>query len=144
MPATWPVMKLRPARMPSGKTVAQRRPRSPQRGIAANRPFSEPFAVDSPGLAGRAAENGRIMKKVITLAIAVAALAIPAASLAGSSNNQASDSGATHGAFADVNGDFGWLGEAGGTPGYHEGAVGQEPGATGYNNSHVIGDPQTP
>jgi hypothetical protein len=84
------------------------------------------------------------MKKVITLATAVVALAIPAASLAASNNNQASDSGATHGAFADVNGNFGFLGEAGGTPGYHDGAVGQDQGATGYNNSHVIGDPQTP
>jgi hypothetical protein len=34
-----------------------------------------------------------------------------------------------------VNGNFGFLGEAGGTPGYHGGAVGQEPGATGYNDS---------
>ena len=24
-----------------------------------------------------------------------------------------------------------------GTPGYHDGAVGQDPGATGYNNSHT-------
>lgn len=44
--------------------------------------------------------------------------------------------GATHGAFANVNGNFGWLGPLGGTPGYHD-AVGQEPGATGYNNSHT-------
>jgi hypothetical protein len=47
-------------------------------------------------------------------------------------------SGAQHGAFANVNGNFGFLGEVGGTPGYHNGAVGQDPGATGYNNSHVI------
>jgi hypothetical protein len=67
------------------------------------------------------------------------------ASLAGSSDSsQGSESGATHGAFADVNGNFGFLGEVGGTPGYHDGAVGQDPGATGYNNSHVVGDPQTP
>ena len=46
----------------------------------------------------------------------------------------------THGAFADVNGNFGFLGEDGGTPGYHNGAVGQDPGATGYNNSHVNGN----
>jgi hypothetical protein len=43
--------------------------------------------------------------------------------------------GAIHGAFANVNGNFGFLGAAGGTPGYHGGAVGQDPGATGYNNS---------
>lgn len=53
----------------------------------------------------------------------------------------ASDCGATHGAFANVNGNFGWLGALGGTPGYH-GAVGQEPGATGYNNSSVDCSPQ--
>jgi hypothetical protein len=84
------------------------------------------------------------MKKVIMLATAVVTLAIPATALADSGNNQASDSGAQHGAFADVNDNFGWLGALGGTPGYHDGAVGQETGATGYNNSHVIGDPQTP
>lgn len=51
-----------------------------------------------------------------------------------------SDSGAAHGAFANENGNFGWLGELGGTPGYHNGAVGQDPGATGYNNSHANGN----
>lgn len=50
--------------------------------------------------------------------------------------SQASACGAVHGAFADVNGNFGWLGPLGGTPGHH-GAVGQEQGATGYNNSHT-------
>jgi hypothetical protein len=47
----------------------------------------------------------------------------------------ASPCGAIHGAFADVNGNFGFLGPAGGTPGYHDGAVGQDQGATGFNNS---------
>jgi hypothetical protein len=111
---------------------------------------------DSPqaGWIGRdAAEKGTAMKKGIALATAVVALAIPATSLAASGNSNASDSGATHGAFADVNDDFGFLGALGGTP-YYDGslghdeqgewAVGQDPGATGYNNSHVIGDPQTP
>ena len=74
------------------------------------------------------------MRKLIVVATAVAALAIPAAAGA---DNHASCNGAAHGAFANVNGNFGFLGEAGGTPGYHNGAVGQEPGATGYNNSHV-------
>lgn len=50
--------------------------------------------------------------------------------------------GASHGAFANANGNFGFLGELGGTPGYHDGAVGQEPGATGFNNSHVDCSPQ--
>lgn len=49
----------------------------------------------------------------------------------------ASPCGAAHGAFASVNGNFGFLGQVGGTPGYHNGATGQEPGATGYNNSHT-------
>jgi hypothetical protein len=51
--------------------------------------------------------------------------------------SQASACGAVHGAFADTNGNFGFLGQVGGTPGYHNGAVGQDPGATGYNNSHT-------
>jgi len=71
------------------------------------------------------------MRKLISIATAVAALAIPA--VAGA--DQASTCGATHGAFANVNGNFGFLGGLGGTPGYHNGAVGQDPGATGYNNS---------
>jgi len=80
------------------------------------------------------------MKKLLTLSIAVVALAIPTAAAA---ENNASPCGATHGAFASENGNFGWLGDLGGTPGYH-GAVGQEVGATGYNNSHVgvCGQPQ--
>ncbi len=51
------------------------------------------------------------------------------------SANEASPCGAVHGAFANENGNFGFLGALGGTPGYHNGAVGQEVGATGYNNS---------
>jgi hypothetical protein len=80
------------------------------------------------------------VKKIIALATAVVALAVPATSLAASNNSNASDSGATHAARADVNGNFGWLGAEGGTPGYHDGNVGQDPGATGYNNSHVNGN----
>jgi hypothetical protein len=74
-------------------------------------------------------------------AVMLGALAVPAFA-AGSGDSQASDCGATHGAFADVNGNFGFLGPLGGTPGYHNGAVGQQPGATGYNNSHVDCNPQ--
>jgi hypothetical protein len=81
------------------------------------------------------------VKKIIALATAVVALAIPATALAASSDSQASYSGATHAARADVNHNFGWLGALGGAAGYH-GVVGQESGATGYNNSHVIGNPQ--
>lgn len=74
------------------------------------------------------------MKKLIVCAALVIAFAVPSAASAG---NNASPCSATHGAFANVNGNFGFLGELGGTPGYHNGAVGQDPGATGYNNSHT-------
>jgi hypothetical protein len=71
-------------------------------------------------------------KFILTASIAaIGALGLTAAGPAAA--NEASPCGATHGAFANVNGNFGWLGEDGGTPGYHE-AKGQEEGATGYNN----------
>lgn len=74
--------------------------------------------------------------RLVIIAIVALAMAVPAFA-GGSENSNASTCGATHGAFADVNGNFGFLGAVGGTPGYHGGAVGQDPGATGYNNSHV-------
>jgi len=80
----------------------------------------------------------KILVGTVVSAVMLGALAVPALAVAG---DHASDCGATHGAFASVNGNFGWLGELGGTPGYHD-AVGQEPGATGYNNSHVDCSPQ--
>jgi hypothetical protein len=57
--------------------------------------------------------------------------------VAGSVAAAPSACGEAHGAFASEYGNFGFLGEAGGTPGYHNGARGQQPGATGYNNSHT-------
>jgi hypothetical protein len=77
----------------------------------------------------------------LATAIAVTAMALIGATTA-SAGNDASYCGATHGAFANVNGNFGFLGQAGGTPGYHNGAVGQEAGATGSNNSNACGNPQ--
>jgi hypothetical protein len=74
------------------------------------------------------------MRKFLTAAVAAALMAVPSAAFAAAGDN-ASDMGQAHGAFAVTNGNFGWLGALGGTPGYHDGAVGQEPGATGYNNS---------
>ena len=72
--------------------------------------------------------------KIITsVALAVTVLATVGAALAA-----ASSEGACHGAFANENGNFGWLGPLVGTPVYH-GAVGQEPGATGYNNAFGCG-----
>lgn len=73
------------------------------------------------------------MRKLVMAGAAVAVLALPGVASA----NNASSCGATHGAFANVNGNFGFLGADGGTPGYHGGAVGQDPGATGYNNSNT-------
>lgn len=72
---------------------------------------------------------------VVASLVMVGGVAAPALA-AGSSGSQASACGAIHGAFADVNGNFGWLGAEGGAAGYH-GVTGQEPGATGYNNSHT-------
>ena len=68
---------------------------------------------------------------------ALTGLALVPASAAFAGSSHASDCGAAHGAFANVNGNFGFLGDAGGTPGYHNGARGQDVGATGYNNSHT-------
>ena len=46
--------------------------------------------------------------------------------------------GSAHGAFANENGNFGFLGQDfQGAPNYHGGIRGQTPGATGYNNSHT-------
>lgn len=68
-------------------------------------------------------------------ALFMGSLALPAFAAGNGDGSQASACGAVHGAFADVNGNFGFLGPLGGTPGYHNGAVGQQPGATGSNNS---------
>jgi hypothetical protein len=82
------------------------------------------------------------MKKVILAALGgaglVVALSAPAIATAGAAApGQASCSGATHGAFASVNGSFGSVVGHGGTPVANQ-ANGQEPGATGYNNSNVV------
>ncbi len=75
------------------------------------------------------------------LAFSLAVAVVLTAGLGGTAmaeNNRGHQSacGSAHGAFADVNGNFGFLGAIGGTPGYHDGATGQEEGATGSNNSH--------
>jgi hypothetical protein len=54
------------------------------------------------------------MKKAFGLFAVVVTLAVPAVA---SAENNASPSGAANGAFASENGNFGWLGEMGGTPG---------------------------
>jgi hypothetical protein len=80
---------------------------------------------------------------MVGVALLVAALAAPAFADQGKGNDSRTENrsacGAAHAADANVNGNFGWLGQdhGGGTPGYHDGATGQDPGATGYNNSHT-------
>jgi hypothetical protein len=76
------------------------------------------------------------MRNATKLAIAASLLSVPLFGAVGASASP-SACGAAHGAFANENGNFGFLGDVGGTPGYHNGARGQQPGATGYNNSHV-------
>jgi hypothetical protein len=76
------------------------------------------------------------MIKLVMLAGALS-LSLSAAALAAGKGDgsNASPCGAAHGDFADVNGPPA-IG-AGGAPSLHNGATGQEPGATGYNNSHT-------
>jgi len=84
------------------------------------------------------------MHITLRTAILIAALTVSSAAFAATTpgNSQPSACGATHGAFAVVYGNFGWLGPLGGTPGYHNG-VGQDDqgtthgGASGYNNSNT-------
>jgi hypothetical protein len=64
------------------------------------------------------------------------AAAVPALAAGHSDASNASACGAAHAAQADVNGNFGFLGEVGGAAGYH-GVTGQDAGATGFNNSHT-------
>jgi hypothetical protein len=74
---------------------------------------------------------------VAASALLLGSLVTPAFAAGAGDGSSASACGAVHGAFADTNGNFGFLGDAGGTPGYHGGATGQDAGATGYNNSHT-------
>jgi opacity protein-like surface antigen len=79
------------------------------------------------------------MMKLFMLAAALSLSLSGAAYAAGKSDSSnASSCGTAHAAQADVNGNFGFLGqEYQGAPNYHGGVMGQEPGATGYNNSHT-------
>ena len=84
------------------------------------------------------------MKSIKTLIIAISissAMALPALALATTSALAAtpSSSGACHGAFADTNGNFGWLGTDGGAARIG-GGVPAGAGAAGYDNSAVSGD----
>jgi hypothetical protein len=84
--------------------------------------------------------ENRLMKKTIYLAAFAGALAFSGAAFAATGNPDPNRSpcGAAHAAAANQNGNFGFLGkEFQGAPNYHGGIQGQEPGATGYNNSHT-------
>ncbi len=85
------------------------------------------------------------MKKTLAIiALCAVGLATPALAAGAGDGSNASSSGATHGAFADENGNFGYIGkDYQGAPNLHGGVRGQEPGATGYNNSHVTTPPTT-
>ena len=74
------------------------------------------------------------MRKILAVCSVVGLFSFLGALSVSAAGTPACD-GAIHGAFANANGNFGFLGADGGTPGYHNGAVGQATGATGYNNS---------
>lgn len=93
---------------------------------------------------------------IAVLLIALFVAAIPAAFADGPTSSPgaavASPSGQNHGAFNFQNTVYGTegtpggvsnssnsssYGTGGGSPGAHDGAVGQEPGATGFNNSNT-------
>jgi hypothetical protein len=86
------------------------------------------------------------MKKLLACAAVLGAMTLSTTGFADQPSNpppaqagaNASPCGAVHGAFASVNGNFGFLGQVyQGAPNYHGGVTGQQPGATGYNNSHT-------
>ena len=77
----------------------------------------------------------RYLAGISAAAVIATGAAVPALA-AGSADSSASSCGVAHAAVADQTGNYGWLGSYGGTPGYHD-AVGQQSGATGYNNSHT-------
>ncbi|MEA2859598.1 MAG: hypothetical protein QOC72_1637 [Methylobacteriaceae bacterium] len=81
-----------------------------------------------------------MMKKIFGLVMLAGALSLSGAAFAAgkSDSSNASPCGVDHAAQADVNGNFGFLGQQyQGAPNYHGGVMGQEVGATGYNNSHT-------
>ena len=86
------------------------------------------------------------MKKIFACAAVLGALSLSTAAFADQPTNpppsqpgaNASACGAVHGAFASVNGNFGFIGQdLQGAPNLHGGATGQQTGATGFNNSHT-------
>ncbi len=84
------------------------------------------------------------MSKTIAIGITLMAMAMMAGMVAAAGTNQynsgtASSSGLCHGAFANTNGNFGFLG-TGGSASAIGGGVPAGPGSAGYDNSAVSGD----
>ena len=80
----------------------------------------------------------RTLRNALITAVAAIGLAvgIGAPAMATPANPATpSQCGAAHAASADVNGPMAQYVAHGGTPALHDGATGQDPGATGYNNS---------
>lgn len=99
---------------------------------AGREPVAKPAPCQSKG--------NQMRNKILAGLIAGSAiLGAPAVAFAAgqSDGSQASSCGTAHAAQADIYGNYGYLGQEGGAPGAHNGAVGQQPDATGYNNSHT-------
>ncbi|MEK7605069.1 MAG: hypothetical protein AAB478_00950 [Patescibacteria group bacterium] len=86
----------------------------------------------------------RILAGAVASAVMFSAMAVPAFGANPGYGEQpgyakASACGQVHGSFSYFDGDtnLGVKSLGPGTPVYHGGAVGQEPGATGYNNSNT-------
>lgn len=77
---------------------------------------------------------GTAVGALMLVSTAVPAFASPAAP------NAQCGTGASSGAFLMGEYNYGDYLSHGGTPVYHDGAVGQDAGATGYNNSQVCGN----
>ncbi len=79
------------------------------------------------------------MNKTIAIGITAIAMAMLVGMVGATGTPTPSSSGACHGAFANVNGNFGYLGTTG-IASSIGGGVPAGPGAAGYDNSAVSGD----
>lgn len=114
-------------------------PVRPWAGLTRSRP--DPWRVpalgsDATGRSRRPVERGELVMMIKKAVVGAILCAVMLGAVSAPASAAPSPCGEAHGAVASENGNFGWLGALGGAAGYH-GAVGQEPGATGYNNSHT-------
>jgi hypothetical protein len=75
------------------------------------------------------------MRKILAVCSVVGLFSFLGALSVSAAGTPACD-GAIHGAFANVNGNYSWLGPDGGASDFGS-SVGQDPGATGSNNSNA-------